>query len=548
MHREGNTYNRFIFNGATNHEVPDMHDSVFLNTSKIVNRCSLFGVQKKPFSHVDHIHRQHNIPVHLQLLLLSHRILCWDEENRLTAVKDENHLSAYIYDAGGERVWKLTGQVQQMQIGGGGVVDAVDLNNRTLYVSPYLVYNETGYSKHYYAGAERVSSRIGGGMNQALLHPLLDTLTPLSKPADYNVIQEELQIMLSRQVACTGMDPSYVLMESAFHSVAQSTQMADPEDNWYIYHSDHLGSSAFLTDASGTPTQHLQYLPFGESFIEQRSVTEYYTSYTFSAKERDLETGYSYFGARYYDAGLSVWLSVDPMAFLYPDQSPYSYVGNRPIMVTDPNGMWEQDGDGNWIAQKGDNAWSLAKHAGISFDEAKQLMKDQGFKFSNNDEHVHVEIGDVVKIPTKTNNNNKSSTQGMPPINDHLTGDIITHDGKDYMLYDQRWLELLPESHYYIQYTDPLDISIEGGTYRVSRQQIAINDYHHKVGVNGGIPLGSAGGVIGLIIDRVIDGKITPLALTAGFLKGYFNAIRQVDQRNREHDRNVRKQRNYHAQ
>jgi YD repeat-containing protein len=75
------------------------------------------------------------------------RQLCWDEENRLTAVRDQNQLSAYIYDAGGERVWKLTGQVQQMQIGGGGVVDVVDLNNKTLYASPYLVYNEQGYSK-----------------------------------------------------------------------------------------------------------------------------------------------------------------------------------------------------------------------------------------------------------------------------------------------------------------------------------------------------------------------------------------------------------------
>jgi RHS repeat-associated protein len=240
--------------------------------------------------------------------------LCWDEENRLTAVKDQNHLSAYIYDAGGERVWKLTGQVQQMHIGGGNWVDVVDLNNRTLYVSPYLVYNETGYSKHYYAGAERVSSRIGGGMQNALLDPLNTSVTPITDPPNYSLIIEDQARMLQRQISCVGMNPSYVHMESQFHSVAQSTQMADPEDNWYIYHSDHLGSSAFLTDAGGTPTQHLQYLPFGEPFIEQRSVTEYYTPYTFSAKERDLETGYSYFGARYYDATLSIWLSVDPMA------------------------------------------------------------------------------------------------------------------------------------------------------------------------------------------------------------------------------------------
>ena len=35
--------------------------------------------------------------------------------------------------------------------------------------------------------------------------------------------------------------------------------------------------------------------------------------YSFSAKERDSETGLSYFGSRYYSSDLSIWLSVDPM-------------------------------------------------------------------------------------------------------------------------------------------------------------------------------------------------------------------------------------------
>jgi len=60
--------------------------------------------------------------------------------------------------------------------------------------------------------------------------------------------------------------------------------------------------------------------------------------YTFSGKEKDSETGYSYFGARYYDSDLSVWLSVDPMATIYPMLSPYTYVANNPIMFYDPDG------------------------------------------------------------------------------------------------------------------------------------------------------------------------------------------------------------------
>ena len=61
-------------------------------------------------------------------------------------------------------------------------------------------------------------------------------------------------------------------------------------------------------------------------------------SYTFSAKERDPETGLSYFGSRYYSSDLSIWLSVDPMSAKYPSLSPYVYCANNPVMLTDPNG------------------------------------------------------------------------------------------------------------------------------------------------------------------------------------------------------------------
>jgi RHS repeat-associated protein len=136
-------------------------------------------------------------------------------------------------------------------------------------------------------------------------------------------------------------------------SVFSHIHHSNPEPNWYIYHSDHLGSSAFLTDASGDPTQHLQYMPFGETFVEQRSITSYYTPYTFSAKERDLETGFSYFGARYYDADISIWLSVDPMSDKYPSMSAYMYVGGHPTIITDPDGRdWIQDENGNYVYDK----------------------------------------------------------------------------------------------------------------------------------------------------------------------------------------------------
>ena len=78
------------------------------------------------------------------------------------------------------------------------------------------------------------------------------------------------------------------------------------------------------------------------------------TRFTFSAKEKDAETGYSYFGSRYYNSDLSIWLSVDPMADKYPSLSPYVYCANNPIKLVDPNGEeWYVNQDG--YIKEGDN-------------------------------------------------------------------------------------------------------------------------------------------------------------------------------------------------
>ncbi len=68
------------------------------------------------------------------------------------------------------------------------------------------------------------------------------------------------------------------------------------------------------------------------------SLVTAHLSYTFSAKERDSETGLSYFGARYYNSDLSIWLSVDPMSDKYASLSPYVYCADNPIKLVDPNG------------------------------------------------------------------------------------------------------------------------------------------------------------------------------------------------------------------
>ena len=64
-----------------------------------------------------------------------------------------------------------------------------------------------------------------------------------------------------------------------------------------------------------------------------------YFPVSFTGKERDEETGYGYFGARYLDHDLmTMWLSVDPMADKYPSVSPYAYCAWNPVKLVDPDG------------------------------------------------------------------------------------------------------------------------------------------------------------------------------------------------------------------
>ena len=75
------------------------------------------------------------------------------------------------------------------------------------------------------------------------------------------------------------------------------------------------------------------------SMMENQQVTSYDERFKFTGKERDAETGYDYFGARYYWPPLGHWLSVDPLADKYIDISPYVYCNGNPIRFVDPEGM-----------------------------------------------------------------------------------------------------------------------------------------------------------------------------------------------------------------
>ena len=79
----------------------------------------------------------------------------------------------------------------------------------------------------------------------------------------------------------------------------------------------------------------------------------------FTGKEKDSETGFYNFGARYYDSDLSgLFLSVDPMADKYPSLSPYAYCAWNPVKLVDPNGREIGDfytKDGTYLNTDGKN-------------------------------------------------------------------------------------------------------------------------------------------------------------------------------------------------
>ena len=71
-----------------------------------------------------------------------------------------------------------------------------------------------------------------------------------------------------------------------------------------------------------------------------QSISEDFPCRSFTGKERDGETGYGYFGARYMDHELmTMWLSVDPLADKYPSISPYAYCAWNPVKLVDPDGQ-----------------------------------------------------------------------------------------------------------------------------------------------------------------------------------------------------------------
>ncbi len=102
---------------------------------------------------------------------------------------------------------------------------------------------------------------------------------------------------------------------------------------------DHLGSTSVATSNSGATTNSVRYFAYGS----QRSGNLFAlpTDHGFTGQKLDTGTGLLYYGTRYYDSGLGMFISPDsiiPSPGNPQDLNRYSYTHNNPLKYNDPTG------------------------------------------------------------------------------------------------------------------------------------------------------------------------------------------------------------------
>ena len=324
------------------------------------------------------------------------REMYWDEDNRLMVLSDNGKTSRYTYNAAGERIMKSYGTMEGVYINGAPQgITFHETDNFTLYPASILSVNKNRFTKHYFIGDKRIASRIGTGMFNNVYGRNGSYVT--AGQQDYaermNQIQTQKEAYYKKVGVAPGVptekgaygDPentgvgyNAVLTELGNHDVPQGwiqtprpnttpntnpgppvswNDPSNPDDpqagygyipndttkeETFFYHSDHLGSTSYITDDKGNITQYDAYLPYGELLVDEHSSSED-LPYKFNGKQFDEETGLYYYGARYMNPVTSLWYGVDPLAEKYLKTGAYVYCGGNPIVLKDPDGRgWIQ--------------------------------------------------------------------------------------------------------------------------------------------------------------------------------------------------------------
>ena len=362
------------------------------------------------------------------------REMYWDEDNRLMVLSDNGKTSRYTYNAAGERIMKSYGTMEGVYINGAPQgITFHETDNFTLYPASIISINKNRFTKHYFIGDKRIASRIGTGLFNNVYGRNGSYVT--AGQQDYaermNQIQKQKEAYYKQQGIAPGVptmkgaygDPentgvgyNAVLTELGNHDVPQGwiqtprpnttpntnpgppiswNDPSNPDDpqagygyisndttkeETFFYHSDHLGSTSYITDDKANITQYDAYLPYGELLVDEHSSTEE-LPYKFNGKQFDEETGLYYYGARYMNPVTNLWYGVDPLAEKYLMTGAYVYCGDNPIVLKDPDGRgWIQTKKGIYYNPKIHSQKDISvrhtrrgfKYLGETYHNAKQ--------------------------------------------------------------------------------------------------------------------------------------------------------------------------------
>jgi len=107
---------------------------------------------------------------------------------------------------------------------------------------------------------------------------------------------------------------------------------------------NHLGSAMLDLDEGAKVVAYEEYSPFGATVYQAvEGAKEVPRRYRFAGKERDEESGFYHYGARYYAPWIARWISPDPSGAAAGVNS-YEFVGGNPVRLGDPDGRdWRDE-------------------------------------------------------------------------------------------------------------------------------------------------------------------------------------------------------------